>query len=107
MNNICPYCFKPVLKGEALNKAMQMEQKQGVSRNWWHIKCLEGKESMKTYEEIMAEVLEEVINPDNSSPATLDTRSLLVRTAALAITVIEGLDNKAETEESLINGAIE
>lgn len=64
-----------------------------------------GKQSMKTYEQIVEEVIEEILNPDTSSPTTLDTRTLLVKTAALTITAIESLDTdreEAETDDDII-----
>lgn len=54
---------------------------------------------MKTYEQIADEVVGEVVNPDTSSPTSLDTRTLLVKLAALSITAIELLDNKVEDED--------
>lgn len=62
---------------------------------------------MKTYEQIVEEVIEEILNPDTSSPTTLDTRTLLVKTAALTITTIESLDTDREEAETEVITDIE
>jgi hypothetical protein len=48
----------------------------------------------ETKEFIADEILAESFNPDTSNVDTLDTRALLVRTAANILTAIESLDTE-------------